>query len=239
MVIKIEVTKFCDQKCNHCVFSRKYSQDERHLTLKDLKNKTNNQIKNSHVLITGGEPLLNPEIFDIIDYLKNEGARFITLATNGLPLINNELMKSQLASSQINEVLFSVSTSEKEYIESRVSNSLNDVLKVAQDIKKLNPKIIITGNYLAHRDNFSYLVELINKKSDFDLIRFLSYRSEPKSQNSMFSELNKMQLFILDVMIKLQSLTTVFKFLSKIPSIMLLKTNNDQKLDNLLFIDAT
>ena len=236
MLIKIEVTKFCDQKCLHCSFSRKYSQDSRHLTLADLKNNSTltSKLQNSHVLITGGEPLLNPEIFEIINYL-SEKVVYITLATNGLPLINNEKMIEQLAHSKVNEVLISVTTSSNEYKTVRNSDLLEKVVNLTQTLKAINPKMIITGNYLAHYDNFKELMNLIDLKSSFNKIRFLTYKESSNLLESPFKQMSFIQLLLLELKLKLNSL---FNFGSKFKFI-LLKPDNDDHLKDSLFVQVT
>lgn len=200
MILKVEATKNCNQSCLHCSFSRRYSTRTENLTLDQLQKqiqqlRTNNQLPTTFTaMVTGGEPLLNPEIFDLIRYLKSVGAEYISLATNGIPFINNDDLKKQLNSSPVNELVVSVSTSNSEYQFLRQSNQ-DLVMKEIIAIKNQNPRLIMTGNYLLHNGNLSAMESLIETNNfPFSVIRFLNYSSNLAPQTSPLKEVSQLSL---------------------------------------------
>lgn len=258
--IKVEVTKACQESCKHCRFSRLYSNDQKHLSLKSLKEvitksqKSKELSKSFSVMLTGGEPLLNPELFDMISYLRSVGGKHITIATNALPLYNNlELMK-KLTLSKVDEIVISLSSSNEDYQNLRSSNQ-DIVLNQIQQIKIHNPKTRLTGNFLLHKNSINESEELIRNLSHnsllaktFNLIRFLSYdetqspKSSPLKQLSQEEE-NHFELLTnthnkkaLGFISKIKNLITQALFKKSIIPVLLLKVENDTYEKNYIFI---
>lgn len=94
MNLTIELTTACNLKCCHC-----YVEDRANKTCikyldKELVHKVTNEaleLNAVSITLTGGEPLLHPDIFDIVKYIKQKGF-FLTLKTNGT-LINEDNVK--------------------------------------------------------------------------------------------------------------------------------------------------
>lgn len=197
MILKIEVTKNCNQSCLHCSFSRKYSADTTNLTLSQLKTQITNlkqrgSLSHFSVILTGGEPLLNPELFPMVDYLHSQGASHITLATNAIPLMGNDQMKRDLKTSKINELVISLSTSNQDY-ESLRGSKQEPVMSLIQELRVQNPKMTMTGNYLLHRKNLKETMDLIPKipSLPFDVIRLLTYDQSLSPKESPLLDLEK------------------------------------------------
>lgn len=85
MNLTIELTTACNLKCCHC-----YVQDRSNKTCikyldKGLAKKVIDEaleLKAVSITLTGGEPLLHPDVFDIAKFIKQKGF-FLTLKTNG------------------------------------------------------------------------------------------------------------------------------------------------------------
>lgn len=86
--LRISVTDKCDLKCTYCKPGLNPSRfkPEEILTRDELRRITAAAIKLGvrKVRLTGGEPLLRPDILDIIADIKAEGVRDLSLTTNGL-----------------------------------------------------------------------------------------------------------------------------------------------------------
>jgi len=105
------VTNECNNGCFYCLNKKyientynKYSKLEKihyEKTIADLA-----EFKTQNIILTGGEPLLHPEIFDIIGMAKNKGIHTVLL-TNG-ETINNEIL-NKLRSSGLNGITLSLS----------------------------------------------------------------------------------------------------------------------------------
>lgn len=104
--ISLEITGQCNLSCVHCYMdSKKDNADD--LTFAELK-KLFDQVekyfgKKVAIQITGGEPLIRKDIFEILEYLKKRQFK-VSMATNGT-LINSENIK------QLEKLLSSVAIS--------------------------------------------------------------------------------------------------------------------------------
>lgn len=75
-----EITNNCNFKCPHCRAYQKFEKEN-----KDLEDKILNELIKSEVFvvnISGGEPLLNPRVFNIIKKLTDNNI-YVILSTNG------------------------------------------------------------------------------------------------------------------------------------------------------------
>lgn len=80
----IEITDQCNLKCSHC-FASAQKTNKNFLNLNDIKN-IYSQIEHLgivYVNISGGEPLLNPEFFEIME-LTSHYNYYVSLLTNGI-----------------------------------------------------------------------------------------------------------------------------------------------------------
>ena len=75
-IIAWEITRSCNLNCVHCRAASRYGTYEGELTLDEIKGVVDNiaTITNPIVILTGGEPLLRDDIWDIIDYCHEKGA---------------------------------------------------------------------------------------------------------------------------------------------------------------------
>lgn len=143
---------------------------------------------------------MNPEIFEMISYLQLSGAQYISLATNAIPLINNQELKLKLKNSGINELIVSLSDSSQECLQTRGADVQSQLMNELSFFK--NSSMTITGNFLIHQDNKEKLYSLFlnpqSEKSPLDLIRFLPYSKEyDVSPNPVFKEINKTEMSLL------------------------------------------
>ena len=90
----LEVTLRCNAKCEHCGSSCGYSIPKDELSAKELKNvihdvyeKYGNRV---FLTVTGGEPLMRQDLFDIMEYAHNLGFHW-GMTTNGM-LINKRIV---------------------------------------------------------------------------------------------------------------------------------------------------
>lgn len=91
------LTEGCNLRCRHCWLAPKHeneNQKYKHMEFEIIKSliKQGKEMGLSGVKLTGGEPLMHPQIVEIIDYLVNEGFS-IVIETNGV-LISDEIVAS-------------------------------------------------------------------------------------------------------------------------------------------------
>ncbi len=93
-----ETTLRCNEKCQHCgsrageydTLKEELTTDEIKKAFKDISEKINPN--NILINVTGGEPLLRKDLFDVMDYAHNELGFRWGITTNGL-LINDEIIE--------------------------------------------------------------------------------------------------------------------------------------------------
>lgn len=97
-MIAWELTRGCNLACVHCrasaergPFTDELSTEECHRIMDDIAS-----ISKPVIILTGGEPLLREDIFDLASYGSNKGFRMV-MATNGT-LMTEEIVKKMKAS---------------------------------------------------------------------------------------------------------------------------------------------
>ncbi len=95
----LELTGACNLHCPVC-YAR--SPDGRHRPFADLRHDLEAFLKARGPLdvlqLSGGEPLLHPEVLPIIDLCKTLPIQMLMINTNGLELLNNKTLAAELAS---------------------------------------------------------------------------------------------------------------------------------------------
>ena len=83
-LIAWEITRSCNLRCKHCRAAAEHGPYEGELTLEEIKRVVDNIAAHFKpiMILTGGEPLLRPDLFDIIRYTKAAGLQPV-MATCG------------------------------------------------------------------------------------------------------------------------------------------------------------
>ena len=91
--VSLALTFNCQCKCDHCFTAKLKNKKRKEIELKDYLRIIDETIDlgTIHFTITGGEPLLNKHIFDIIDYINKKGA-ITSINSNGI-LLNEQNLK--------------------------------------------------------------------------------------------------------------------------------------------------
>jgi len=156
------VTRNCNLKCKMCnVWKNK---DKKFLSINEIKiiAKKIKKIGTSHVVITGGEPLLRKDLSEIISIFSK--LKISTrLQTNGLLLTKEKI--NQLIKSGIEDITISLDTldnKKQDYICGiKNGNISNNVLENLIYISKKMPKSMIAANIVVSHKNINELPLLI------------------------------------------------------------------------------
>ena len=83
-MIAWEVTRSCNLACSHCRASSKFGPYQNELTTKECFQVIDEiaSFGSPLIILTGGEPLLRKDIFEIVDYGFKQGLRLV-MAPNG------------------------------------------------------------------------------------------------------------------------------------------------------------
>jgi len=84
LVMSYNVTRECNMKCSHCYINATDKKATDELTTKEAKEVIDQiyQVSSPLLILSGGEPLLRPDIFELIEYGAKKGLK-IGLGSNG------------------------------------------------------------------------------------------------------------------------------------------------------------
>ncbi|MCL2141617.1 MAG: heme b synthase [Methanimicrococcus sp.] len=135
-ILAWETTAACNLKCKHCRGSSTLNSAAGELTTTEAK-KLLEQIKKTGtpiIILSGGEPLMRPDIFEIAKYGTDLGFR-MTLATNGTLITEDVAQKIKAAG--IQRVSISLDGREKTHDTFRcISGCFVDSMKGIENLKK-------------------------------------------------------------------------------------------------------
>lgn len=183
-----EVTSRCNLKCLHCHIGDVGNSDEE-LTTEEAKEFIDElrKVNEFRMLVyTGGEPLVRPDIFELLEYSYSRG--FINvIATNGT-LINDPLA-NKLRNSGVAAAAVSLDSSLPEvHNQIRADESAFEAaLRGIRAIK--NAGIPLQINVTAMKYNFSQLGELIDMADGNNAAIVLIYQLVPVGRGNMIESL--------------------------------------------------
>jgi len=103
----LQVTARCQLNCFHCSAARYRAPDREELSTEELKSviRQSEELGVYNIVLTGGEPLLHPDLFELIEYVDRDRAQPL-MFTNGL-LITDEKAR-QLAAAGLYAAMVSI-----------------------------------------------------------------------------------------------------------------------------------
>jgi uncharacterized radical SAM superfamily Fe-S cluster-containing enzyme/prolipoprotein diacylglyceryltransferase len=94
----LEITDACNLRCPVCFAGSPAGRHRSFAELRaDLQAFLNQRGPLDVIQLSGGEPLLHPELLPLIDFCKTLPIRFVTINTNGLELLVNDALAVELA----------------------------------------------------------------------------------------------------------------------------------------------
>ncbi len=186
--LQIEVTNNCNLHCQTCHRDKLYPQTTT-MSLSQFKTAYDN-IRPPKINVSGlGEPFLNPQIFDIIKYAKENGSA-VNCATN-FTVTGNKINK--IIESGIDQLKISIDAASaatflkirKLDMHSTLIKNINELNRMKREIEA--PKPDIRFNFALQRDNIDELLDTVEMAKSLGVkamyIQFLSYigREDRKS----------------------------------------------------------
>ncbi len=174
-----EITSKCNSKCKFCHFK---GEDE--TTIEDVRIIVNNikQLPIKDIILTGGEPLLNKDIFIIIDELRQNGFN-VDLCSNGT-FISKKLAKK--IKNRLSEISISLDTTNaNQYSYLRGINGLQKVYKSIENLVELEVEVHLT--FVITNTNLDEMFKVAEKASELK-VHSISYIAliESIAQNREF-----------------------------------------------------
>lgn len=159
-----ETTLKCNAKCKHCGSNaRENININEELTTQEIKDTFNGIAKKYHaneilINVTGGEPLLRKDLFEVMTYARNLGFHW-GMTTNGI-LINNEIIK-KMKSSGMETISISLDGLEHTHNEFRgVPNSYEKIIENIKNLKKANFLDCLQITTVINKSNINELEKL-------------------------------------------------------------------------------
>ena len=161
--IYYEITSACNLQCPYC-FEQNYSID--HLKFEELKN-FHSIVSDavSDVVVTGGEPFLHPEIYQIIEYLSAVSP--VTITTNGT-LVNPERITKMMSRFPDLNLQISMDSTISEIMRRiRGENTLDIINNLIEKCKDVSSQTGISVTVI--KDNIDCIPELIKFAEDHNI----------------------------------------------------------------------
>ncbi len=178
----LEVTSRCNARCEHCGSScgDKISQDE--ISAEELKKalldiSQHYDAKEILLNVTGGEPLVRKDLFDIMEYANNLGFRW-GMTSNGM-LITDEILEKM---NHTNMETISISIDGlKETHESfrRVPNSFDTIIRNIKKLQKVPSIKIVQVTTVANKKNLAELEAIYELMKELKIVSWRVINVDP------------------------------------------------------------
>lgn len=161
-----ECTLTCNAKCKHCGSSAEKKKYDGELTTEEIKSafkQIANDMDATKILInvTGGEPLVRKDLFDVMEYATNELGFHWGMTTNGI-LLNDENIE-KLRKANMETISISIDGLQETHDTFRgVPGAYEIIIKNIQKLRQAGYAKHIQVTTVFHKDNINQLEELYN-----------------------------------------------------------------------------
>ena len=162
--IRLSITDVCNFKCGYCLpngYQKDKSDNRTFLSLEEVRRlaKGLSELGVSKIRLTGGEPTVRKDFFDIVKILKqNSGIKKTVFTTNGYKL---DQLAEHIIESGLDGINISIDSLDKNKFHQITGHDrLNEILRGIEKLQKLNFKNI--------KINAVLLKELNNSDKDFN-----------------------------------------------------------------------
>jgi len=159
----VEITTHCNLSCNYC-YANAGPHSKEYMNLAQIRHIFDEleSLEIPILWITGGEPLLHPEIEEILKEAQNRGF-YVIVATNGTPLYKNEKLLN-IVKKYVDEIQIDLDGAKKETHEFyRGPNTFEKVIAVIKDLTKDKDRhrtMVVVGTTIGKR-NLNEIPEII------------------------------------------------------------------------------
>ena len=181
--IRLSITDVCNFKCGDCLpngYQVDKSDNRKFLHLDEIKrlSKVFSKLGVQKIRLTGGEPTVRKDFFDIIKILKNEaGIKKVVITTNGYHLDDEAKM---LVDSGLNGINISIDSLDRNTFKTITGHDrLPEILRGIQNLQNLNfdnikVNAVLLNNINASEKDFDTWANFIKKnKVDFRYIELM------------------------------------------------------------------
>lgn len=186
------VTYRCNAKCAHCFYWKNLNKRDE-LTLDEINRISSNLGRVQVLLLSGGEPLLRDDLFEIISiFIRNNGTKVVSIPTNAL-LPKQIVEVSERLLRSFPETTFSINPSIDELYDKNdeirgIKGAFDRSIESLRELEKLRKKynnIELVVNTTISNFNYRDIDEIIEFFKEFNLTyhNFELLRGSPKEKN--------------------------------------------------------
>ena len=169
--IQIEPTKLCNMQCQMCMNPYLKSQEKGNMTYENFLEIIGQFSRTKVIILQGlGEIFLNPEIFEMLTYLKENGY-YVQFATNS-SLLTNERIQT-LSKLEIDEFRLSLNTLDPHlYKQTQGVDVINEVTENMINLaRSVTQKSLVLINMVVSKDNYGEINDMIDFAANIDIKR--------------------------------------------------------------------
>lgn len=202
LVMQWHLTNKCNKRCSHCYQEEYYGdeltleellkQGEEFLNLLEEYNKANNQDKKGQINLTGGEPFVREDIWEVLDFIKEHRDKLsFGVLTNG-SLLTEEVVK-KLKSYSPKMVQISLDGGRVAHDKIRGEGSFHEVVTALKLLKKYKIKSLVS--FTANNENLNEFKEVVKIGRKCGAYKVWTDRMVPISPLNRVDSLNKEETF--------------------------------------------
>lgn len=196
------VTNKCNAKCKHCFYWKNLNKKDE-LSLQEIDEISRKLGTVQVLLLSGGEPLLREDLFDIISlFIKNNSTQVVSIPTNALLPSHIAKITERLAI-YFPEITFSINPSIDELFEKNdeirgIKGAFERSVETLREIERLREKynnIELVVNTTVSTVNYRDVDKMIEYFKKFDLTyhNFELMRGSPKEKKLSLPPLDKIK----------------------------------------------
>ena len=181
----IEVTDICNLTCPGCFRKNNL---EGHRDLEELKKEIDfckEKLNCSRICISGGEPLMHPEIMEVVKYIRSLKLKPILLS-NGV-FLSMEILKKLKKAGLYQLYLHVDSGQNRPGWENKTEEEMNELRQYYADLIHKAGKIKCGYNLTVRRSNFAQIYSILNwyrkNISKVNHLSLIAFRGIPKLDN--------------------------------------------------------
>jgi len=145
--LTINLIHKCNNKCRFCYLPERQKNE---IPTREIKKQISN-FKGKWIRLSGGEPTLRKDLFEIIEFI-SKNRKESCLLTNGIKLSNLEYVKN-LKRAGLSHVHFSLNSLDKNTLKRIESDILDKKLMALKNLKKTGIKIILSFMFIEGENN--------------------------------------------------------------------------------------
>ena len=181
--IRLSITDVCNFKCGYCLpngYQKNKSDNRKFLDINEIKRlaKGLSELGVCKIRLTGGEPSVRNDFFDIVDILKKQsGIKKTVVTTNGYRL---DKIAKQIAESGLDGINISIDSLDRKTFEKITGHDrLPEILKGIENLQKLNFKnikinaVLLKGVNSSNKDFDQWAYFIKQNEIDFRYIELM------------------------------------------------------------------